>query len=216
MDQRGGGDVIREQSGKRLCGNQRKITRESSDEQARNQASKETMDIMDATSLGWCWVVWCQTGKFRVKLQFKTPRNNFWLTIFHWRSHVLLKWVTFVPWRSRASPALTLCEWNRDDHSVPSSHPQTVPRNQERCDSHKGEAQLACTCPIKKKDNNQHKGLPHNMLLIAQLSDYMLCRMSGALLKQAWGLAAFTKHLADVRFDVHVLQVLVGMGVVET
>ena len=38
---------------------------------------------------------------------------------------------------------LTLGERDGDDHAVSCPHPQPVSSNQERCDAHKGEAQLA-------------------------------------------------------------------------
>lgn len=91
--------------------------------------------------------------------------------------------------------SLTLGQRDGDDNSVASAHPEAVAGNEQGSDTHEGEAQLACAW--------RERG--------------------GGVSAVCWALPAppgsaqhsLTQHLADIGLDVHILQVLVRVGMVE-
>lgn len=97
----------------------------------------------------------------------------------------------------RCLGSLTLSQWDGDDDSIASAHPETVACYKQGRDAHEREAQLASAWGEREA--------------------------VGGVSAASWALPArlgpvqhgLTQHLADVGLDVHVLQVLVGVGVVQ-
>lgn len=89
--------------------------------------------------------------------------------------------------------ALTLGQGDGDDDSIAGAHPEAVACDKQGRDAHEGEAQLSRACGGGGWSARWPWGTPA---------------------PTRWP-AALTQHLADVGLDVHVLQVLVGVGVVE-
>lgn len=92
--------------------------------------------------------------------------------------------------------SLTLSQWDGDDNSIAGAHPEAVASNEQGSDAHEGEAQLARAW--------RERG--------------------GGVSAVCWALSAspgsaqhsLTQHLADIGLDVHILQVLVRVGMVQS
>lgn len=125
---------------------------------------------------------------------------------------------------------LTLCQWDGDDHTVSSSYPETISTNQKCCDSHKREAQLASTCELQPESAENNVRL-NGLHVSENITDYkhqhrshfavkVKCEDASLSVSEEEILSktsqhTLTQHLADVRLDVHILEVLMCVRVVE-
>lgn len=92
--------------------------------------------------------------------------------------------------------SLTLGQWDGDDDAVTGADPQAIACDEQGGNAHEGEAQLACAWGEGAARSVPPAGPPHPRPPSSTQH-------------------SLTQHLADIGLDVHVLQVLVGVGVVQ-